>query len=75
MIGVRLPDHQSASSACRYQALIGPNQATGFAGGFDLQEIAQEKRNTRMENHRACLNTRGTFGDREMIVNEFVCIV
>jgi len=33
---VRLPGFQGASSACRYQALIGPNQATGLAGGFDL---------------------------------------
>ena len=27
---------QSASSACRYLALIGSNQATGYAGGFDF---------------------------------------
>lgn len=35
VVRVRLPDFQSASSACQYQALIGPNQATGYAGGFD----------------------------------------
>ena len=33
---MRLPGFQGAGSACRYQALIGPNQATGLAGGFDL---------------------------------------
>ena len=32
---VRLSGLQGAGSACRYQALIGPNQATGLAGGFD----------------------------------------
>ena len=32
----RLPGFQSAKSARWYQALIGPIQATGSAGGFDL---------------------------------------
>ena len=31
----RLPGFQSAKSARWYQALIGPIQATGSAGGFD----------------------------------------
>ena len=35
---VRVPAFQSACSACRQQALIGPNQATGFAGGFDRSD-------------------------------------
>ena len=43
---VRLPGFQGAGSACRYQALIGPNQATGLAGGFDfLYGISRVKRN------------------------------
>ena len=32
----RLPGFQSAKSARWYQALIGPIQATGSAGGFDF---------------------------------------
>ena len=35
---VRLPGLQGASSARRYQALTGPNQATGSAGGLDYGE-------------------------------------
>ena len=34
----RLPGFQSAKSARWYQALIGPIQATGSAGGFDSSE-------------------------------------
>ena len=33
----RLPGFQSAKSARWYQALIGPIQATGSAGGFDSE--------------------------------------
>ena len=32
----RLPGFQSAKSARWYQALTGPTQATGSAGGYDL---------------------------------------
>lgn len=36
----RLPGFQSAKSARWYQALIGPIQATGSAGGFDWSKMA-----------------------------------
>ena len=36
---VRLADPRGASSACRYQALIGLNQTTGLAGGTWLKSI------------------------------------
>ena len=42
----RLPGFQSAKSARWYQALIGPIQATGSAGGFDL---SSKKANARQE--------------------------
>ena len=34
----RLPGFQSAKSARWYQALTGPTQATGSAGGYDCTE-------------------------------------
>ena len=43
----RLPGFQSAKSARWYQALIGPIQATGSAGGFDLaKRMYTKKRKT-----------------------------
>ena len=46
----RLPGFQSAKSARWYQALIGPIQATGSAGGFDLQK---ETSGSKYERHFA----------------------
>lgn len=46
----RLPGFQSAKSARWYQALIGPIQPTGSAGGFDLQK---ETSGSKYERHFA----------------------
>lgn len=42
----RLPGFQSAKSARWYQALIGPIQATGSAGGFDCIYRLINRQNT-----------------------------
>ena len=37
----RLPGFQSAKSARWYQALTGPTQATGSAGGYDYMKFTK----------------------------------